>query len=157
MPDDGSVRTMAGLLARPLILAGAAGVVASAFMPWVTVKGTSLNLDLGWIGATVSPGGKTVNGTDTSVWPAVVAVGGVVALLALVRFAKKLLILLGVAITLAGGGLLYYVLNVIDIETSSRSIIEQTVAGLALTSSAGSGPPLLLASGLAVLVGALLR
>jgi hypothetical protein len=86
-----------------------------------------------------------------------VAVGGVVALLALVRFAKKLLILLGVAITLAGGGLLYYVLNVIDIETSSRSIIEQTVAGLALTSSAGSGPPLLLASGLAVLVGALLR
>ena len=144
-------------LGRALILAGAAGMVASAFLPWVTVKGTALDLDLGWIGATVSPGGKTVNGTDTSVWPAVVAIGGVVSVLALIGFAKKLLILLGLAITAAGGGLLYYVLNVIDIETSSRSLIEQTVAGLALTSSTGAGPPLLLGSGVAVLVGALLR
>jgi uncharacterized membrane protein YeaQ/YmgE (transglycosylase-associated protein family) len=151
------LRIVTRSLGRALILAGAAGVVASAFMPWVTVKGTALNLDLGWIGATVSPGGKTVSGTDTSAWPAVVAVGGIVSLLALVGFAKKLLVLLGLAITVAGAGLLYYVLNVIDIETSSRSIVEQTVAGLALTSSAGAGPPVLLGSGVAVLVGALLR
>jgi len=148
---------VAGRLGRLLILTGAAGVVASAFMPWVTVKGTALNLDLGWIGATVSPGGKTVNGTDTSVWPGVVVVGAIVALLALVSFAKKVVLVLGLVIALTGGGLLYYVLNVIDIETSSRSLIEQTVAGLALTSSTGPGPPVLLASGIAVLVGALLR
>jgi hypothetical protein len=154
MPDGGSVDTVFG---RLLILTGAAGVVASAFMPWVTVNGTPLHLDLGWIGATVSPGGKTVNGTDTSVWPAVVAVGGVVAALAAVRIAKKLLILLGLAITVAGGGLLYYVLNVIDIEGAKHGAIVETLANVALTSSAGPGPPVLLASGLAVLVGALLR
>lgn len=126
-------------------------------MPWVTVKGTALNLDLGWIGAVVSPGGKTVNGTDTSIWPVVAGVGGVAGVLALVSFAKKLLVLLGLVVTLAGAALLYYVLNVIDIETSSRSLIEQTAAGLALTSSTGPGPPVLLASGLAILVGALVR
>jgi hypothetical protein len=139
-----------------LLLTGAAGVVSSAFMPWVTVH-ARVPVDLSWLGVdTISPGVKTVNGSDTSIWPAVAGIGGVVAALALFNFARKLLLLIGLLIVLAGGGLLYYVLNVVDIETSGN-VVERLVAGAALTSSTGAGPPVLLASGVAILFGALLR
>jgi hypothetical protein len=142
-------------VARLLLLAGAAGVVASGFLPWVTVKGVALHLDL--IGADVTPGSKTVAGTETSAFPAVAGVGAAVAFLALFNIARKLLLLLGLLITVAGGGLLYYVLNIVDIETSGRSALEQAVAGALITSSTGPGPPLLLASGIVIFLGALAR
>jgi hypothetical protein len=142
-------------IGRLLILAGAAGVAASAVLPWVTIEGAPLHLD--WIGADASLGSKTVSGTDTPAAGPLLGVGGAVAALALVNFARKLLIAVGTLVTLAGAALMYYVLNVIDIETSGRTVIEQTVAGAALASSAGAGPPLLLAGGIAILVGAILR
>ncbi|MEA2180950.1 MAG: hypothetical protein QOF69_135 [Solirubrobacteraceae bacterium] len=46
--------------------------------------------------------------------------------------------------------------NVIEIETSASSALEQKLADLLLTSSPGPGPPLLIASGIAILGGALL-
>jgi hypothetical protein len=142
-------------IGRILVLAGAGGVVASAFLPWVTVEGLPLHLD--WLGTRVSLAGKTVAGTDTAAWPGVMAAGGVVGVLALLNLARRLLVLLGLLVTLAGGGLLYYVLNVVDIETSGRSAIEQAVAGATISSSAEVGPVVLLASGVAILLGALLR
>jgi hypothetical protein len=144
-----------GSLGRLLLLVGAAGVVASAFMPWVTIH-ARVPVDLSWLGIdNVSPGVKTVNGSDTSIWPAVAGIGVVVAALALFNLARKLLLLLGLLIVVAGGALLFYVLNVVDIEASGA--VERVVAGAALTSSAGAGPPVLLASGIAILFGALLR
>ena len=44
------------MISRILVLAGAAAVVVSAGLPWVTVKGAlPSTLDLGLIGAEVSP------------------------------------------------------------------------------------------------------
>jgi len=77
-----------------------------------------------------------------------------VAVLAVLGLARKLLLLLGLLTTLAGGGLLYYVLNVVDIETKGNAI-KHTVAGIAVNSSAGAGPIVLLAGGLCILIGAL--
>jgi hypothetical protein len=142
-------------IGRILILAGAGGVAASAFLPWVTVEGLPLHLD--WLGTRISPIGKTVAGTDTAAWPGVVGAGALVGLLALLNLARRLLVLLGLVITLAGAGLVYYVLNVVDIETSGRSAVEQLVAGAAVSSSAGVGPFVLLAGGIAILLGALAR
>jgi hypothetical protein len=143
-------------VARNLVLAGAAAVVASVALPWVTVKGAlPSTLDLGLLGASVSPLGKTVSGTDTKAWPVVVAVGAVVAVLALVGVAKKLILLFGLLITVAGGGLLYYVMNAVDIETKNDPL-KNALAKMALDSSAGAGPILLIAGGLAIAIGALL-
>ena len=128
-------------------------MVVSTFLPWVRVEGAPINLDL--IGARVSPGGTTVAGTETSAWPIVIAVGAVVAVLALLNMARKLLLLFGLLVIVAGGGLLYYALNVVDIETAGRSVIERAVAGAAVTSSAGAGPFVLLASGVCIVIGAL--
>lgn len=145
------------ILARLLVLAGAAGVVASAFLPWVSVEGAPLALDLGWLGVDVSPGGTTVSGTETAAWPVVAGVGALVALLAVFNVARKLMMLLGLLVVVAGGGLLYYVLNVVDIETAGRTAVEQALAGAAITSSAGAGPFVLLAAGVAILLGAVIR
>lgn len=142
-------------IARVLLLAGAAGVVVAAFLPWVTVEGLPLDLDL--LRTRVSPAGRTVAGTETAAFPGVVGAGAVVAILTVLNLARRLLILLGLVVVLAGGGLLYYVLNIIDIETAGRSAVEQAIAGAAISSSAEAGPFLLLASGTAILVGALLR
>jgi hypothetical protein len=128
-------------------------VVFSTFLPWVRVEGAPIHLDL--IGARVSPGGTTVSGTETSAWPIVIAVGAVVAVLALLNVARKLLLLFGLLVIASGGGLLYYALNLVDIETAGRSVIERAVAGTAVTSSAGPGPFVLLASGVCILIGAL--
>ncbi|MGH9040696.1 MAG: Trp biosynthesis-associated membrane protein [Acidimicrobiia bacterium] len=141
-------------IARLLLLAGAAGVIGTAFLPWVTVEGAPIDLDILKVGITGV--GQTVSGTDTAAWPAVVAVGGVVAVLALLNMARKLLLLLGLVVTVAGAGLLYYVLNVVDIEAKGN-IIKETLAGALVSSTAEAGPFLLLASGLVILVGAALN
>jgi len=131
-------------------------VLGSVTLPWVTVKGAlPSKLDLGVLGAQVSPLGKTVSGTDTKAWPIVAGVGAVVAVLALLGLARKLLLLLGLVTTLAGGALLYYVLNVVDIETKGDAL-KHALATTALSSSTGAGPVLLLAGGLAILVGSLI-
>ena len=135
-----------------LVLAGAAAVLGSVTLPWVTIKGAPLHLDL--LGAGTSPLSKTVSGTDTKAWPIVVGVGAVVAALALFGLARKLLLVLGLLTTLAGGGLLYYVLNVVDIETKG-STIKHTLATATIDSSAGAGPIVLLAGGLCILIGSL--
>ena len=144
------------MISRILILAGAAAVLASIAVPWVTVKGAlPSTLDLGLLGAEVSPLGKTVSGTETKAWPAVAGVGAVVAALALFGLARKLILLLGLLTTVAGGALLYYVMNVVDIETQGDTL-KNALATMALDSSAGAGPMLLLAGGLAIAIGALL-
>lgn len=141
-------------VARILLLVGAAGVVLSAFMPWVTVKGAPVALDLDWIGADISPGGKTVSGSETQAWPVVAGVGGLVALLTVFNVARKLLVFFGLLVVAAGAGLIYYVTNVVDIEASDNSI-KQALANAALDSSAQSGPFVLLAGGACILLGAL--
>ena len=128
-------------------------MVLSTFLPWVTVEGAPINLDV--IGARVSPGGTTVSGSETQAWPVLLGVGALVAGLALFNIARKLLLLFGLLVVAAGGGLLYYAMNVVDIETAQRTVIERAVAGTAITSSAEAGPFLLLASGLCILIGAL--
>jgi hypothetical protein len=143
------------MISRVLVLAGAAAVLVSVGLPWVTVKGAlPSTLDLGLLGASVSPLGKTVSGTETKAWPIVVAIGAVVAVLALVGVAKKLILLLGLLTTVAGGGLLYYVMNVVDIETKGDTL-KNALANMALDSSPGAGPILLIAGGLAIAIGAL--
>jgi hypothetical protein len=143
------------LLSRAVVLAGAAAVLVSVAVPWVTVKGAlPSRLNLGVLGASVSPLGKTVSGTDTKAWPAVVGVGAVVAVLALFGLARKLLMVVGLLTALAGGALLYYVLNAVDIETKGDAL-KHALATTALSSSTGAGPVLLLAGGLAILIGSL--
>jgi hypothetical protein len=59
--------------------------------------------------------------------------------------------------TLPGGGaLLYYLSNVVDIETSNSSAIEKLIADAVISSSVGPGAPVIIASGIAIVAGALL-
>ena len=141
-------------IARLLLLAGAAGVIGTAFLPWVTVSGAPIDLDILQVGITGV--GETVSGTDTVAWPGVVGVGAVIAVLALLNLARKLLLLLGLVVTVAGAGLVYYVMNVVDIEAQGN-IIKETLAGALVSSTAEAGPFLLLASGIVILVGAALN
>jgi hypothetical protein len=144
------------MISKVLVLGGAAATLGSITVPWVTVRGalpSQLKLDL--LGTDVSPISKTVSGTDTKAWPVVAAVAVAVAALAIFGLARKLLVLLGLLTTLAGGALLYYVMNVVDIETKGDTL-KNTLANAALDSSAGAGPLLLLAGGLAILIGALI-
>lgn len=142
------------MIARLLVLAGAGAVGASAFLPWVTVEGAPLDLDL--LNTRIAAAGRTVSGSETPAWPFVVGLGGVIGALALFNLARKLLVVLGLLTTVAGAGLVYYVMNVVDIETSGDTI-QSTLAGALVQSTAEPGPFLLLAGGLAVLVGAVLR
>jgi hypothetical protein len=140
---------------RLLLLAGALGLALSVLLPWVTVRGPALNLDLGIVGAKVSSGSKTVAGVETSLWPFAIAIAAVVAVVTVLGVATRLLAILGLLVTIAGAALLYYCANVLDIETSGNAL-KRAVSDAILTSSTGPGPPLILASGLAILVGALL-
>ena len=143
------------MISRILVLAGAAAVLGSVTLPWVTVEGAlSAPLKLDLLGTDASPLSRTVSGTDTKAWPVVAGVGAVVAALALFGLARKVIVLLGLLTTLAGAALLYYVMNVVDIETKDNPL--NAVANLALDSSAGAGPMLLLAGGLCILIGALI-
>jgi uncharacterized membrane protein (TIGR02234 family) len=142
-------------VSRLVLLVGAGAMALAALLPWVTIRGVVL--ELGPIGAQVSPGGRTVNGTDTSLWPVVLGVAALVAILAVLGVARRLLLVVGLLVIASGGALLYYVSNVVEIETEGRSALEQLVANALITSKTGAGTPLLIAGGLAIVVGALLR
>ena len=143
-----------GFVSRIVLLAAAAGLVLAAVLPWVTIKG--ITLDLGPISVEVPVGGKTVHGTDTALWPVILVVAAIVAVLGLLGVARKVVLALGLAVVVGGGALLYYLSNVIEIETRDSSRIEQALAQALITSSVGPGAPLLIASGIAIVVGALL-
>ena len=143
-------------IGRLLLLAGAAGLVLAVLLPWVTVTGLSLNLDLGTVGAEIAPGSSTVSGLETSVWPWFIGVAVVVAVLTLLNVAHRLLAVVGVLVAVAGGALVYYCANVIDIETSDGGPIARAIAHALVDTSTGPGPPLVVASGIAILAGALL-
>jgi hypothetical protein len=138
-----------------LLLAGAAGLALSVLLPWVTVKGPGLNLDLGIVGAKVTSGSRTVAGVETSIWPVAVGIAVLVLVLTLLGVASRLLALVGLVVTAAGAALLYYCSNVLDIETSG-SALKRAISDAVLTSSVGPGPPLIIFSGLAILIGGLL-
>ena len=141
--------------ARILLLIGAAGVVVAAFLPWVRVEGLPLKLDL--LQTRVTAVGRTVSGTETVAGPGVLAAGALVAVLAALNLARRLLVVLGLLVTLAGAGLVYYVLNVVDIQTAGQNPIQREAVRAAVSSYAGVGPFLLLVSGVCILVGALRR
>jgi hypothetical protein len=141
--------------ARLLVLVGAAAVIAAAFLPWVRIEGLPITLDL--LQTKVTAVGRTVSGTDTAAWPGVIGAGAVVAALAALNLARRLLVVLGLVVTLAGAGLVYYVLNVVDLETAGQNPIQQAATRLAVSSSAGPGPFVLVAGGLCILIGALRR
>lgn len=139
---------------RLLLLAGAAGMALATVLPWVTIRG--LRLDLGTIGAQVSPGAQTVNGTDTSTWPIILGVAAAIAILGVFGLLRRLILLAGLAVVAAGGALLYYVSNVVEIETNGSDPLVKTLAEAALSSSVGPGPAVLVASGILVVAGAAL-
>jgi hypothetical protein len=141
-----------GVVSRLLSLGGAAALALSALLPWVTIKG--ITLDLGVIGAEISPGSTTVNGTDTTYWPIILGAAAVVAILAVVGVARRLLLTAGLVVIAAGGGLLYYCSNVIDLETKGEDELVQTLADLALSSSVGPGPMVMIAAGILIVAGA---
>jgi len=144
------------VIARVLLLAGAAAMLLAAVAPWVTVKGPALTLDLGLVGAEVSSGERTVAGLDTALWPVLVGLAAVVAALGLFGVARGLLLGIGLLVTAAGAALVVYMANVIYIETRANNELERAAADALLTSSIGPGTPLLLGGGLAIVAGAVL-
>ena len=141
-------------VSRFLLLAGAIGLAVAVLLPWVTIRG--IELQLGPIGAEVAPGARTVNGIDTVLWWYLVGLGAIVAILAFVDIGRRTLLGLGLIVIAAGGALLYYLSNVIDIETSDSNAIEKLIADGVLSSSVGPGAPVIIASGIAIVAGALL-
>jgi len=143
------------VIARALGLAGSAATILSAFVTWVTVTGLTATLDLDVISADVGAANRTVSGTDTVLWPALVAIGVIAAILALLGVGRILLVGLGLLTTLAGGLLLAYMANVIELETRDGAQLERAGARSLLDSTVGPGTPLLLAGGMLVLLGGL--
>lgn len=139
-------------IARILLLVGAGGVALSAVLPWVRVEGLPISLD--WLDTRIAPIGQTVSGTDTPAWPYLLGTAGLVAGLSVLNFARKLLMLFGLLVTVAGAALTYYVMNVIEIEAEKRGAVAEAIAGAATDSSAKLGPFVLLGSGLCILIGA---
>lgn len=137
--------------ARWTAFLGAGAVAASALLPWVRVEGVPLRLGL--LGTDVSALEQTVSGTDTAAWPALLAVAVLGAVLALVGRGRMVLVALGALTVVAGAGLMYYLANVIDIETSDRSLLERTLADVAVRSTVQSGPILLLLGGAGLVLG----
>ena len=140
---------------RVLVLLGAAALALGTVLPWVDVAGVPLKLD--WLGLQVPRIGREVAGTDTAAWPFVMGFAVVVAAVALAGRARRVLLGLGLLSLVASGGLLYYLSNVIEIETSGRSEVEQTLAQLAIRSSVQVGPYVLLAGSALIVAGALMR
>lgn len=135
------------------MLAGSAATILSAFLTWVTVTGLTFALDLGFVAAELGADDRTVAGTDTALWPALVALGAVAAVLGLLGTARPVLIGLGLLTTIAGGLLLAYMANVIEVETRDDSELESAAADALLDSSVGPGTPLLLLGGVLILLG----
>ena len=77
------------MLSRVLVLSGGAATILAAFLTWVTVNGLAVTLDLGLVGADLSAVNRTVAGTETSIWPAIVAAGALAAALALLGAARR--------------------------------------------------------------------
>lgn len=142
------------MLPRLLVLAGASATALSVFLTWVTVTGLTVTLDLALAAADLGPDDRTVAGTDTALWPALVIVGGLAAVLGLLGVARPVLIGLGLLTTLAGGLLLAYMANVIDLETRGSSELERAAADALLDSSVGPGTPVLLLGGVLIGLGA---
>ena len=142
------------MLGRVLLLAGAAATIVACLLTWVTIDGPSLVLGL--VGAEVSPGDRTVTGLDTPLWPLLAGTAVIVAALALLGRARRVVLVVGLLVTAAGAALLVYMANVIEIETRGDSRLEQAAADALLTSSVGPGTPLLLAAGVAIVAGSLL-
>jgi hypothetical protein len=136
-------------ISRLLILLGAGGVVLATVVPWASVRGP-LSLDL--LNVDADPGGRTVSGTDTPAWPVLLAIAGVIVALVLLNKLRKLIMLFGGLIVLAGAGLLYYVTNAVEIETEGDEI-KGTIGRLAFSTDTKLGPYLLIASGALMLIG----
>lgn len=144
------------MISKVLMLGGAGATLLAALLPWVTVSGPSLSLDLGLVGAEARTGDRTVAGLDTSLWPVLLGVAVIVAALALLGIARRILLVLGLLVTAAGALLLVYMANVVDIEAKDSGELGQAAADALLTSSIGPGTPVLLAGGIAITAGALL-
>jgi hypothetical protein len=144
------------VIARALVLAGAAATILSALLTWVTVTGLTATLDLGLLGARLAAGDRTVSGTDTALWPAIVVAGVLAAVLGVLGIARRLIVGLGLLTAAAGGLLLAYMANVIDLETRGHGELERAAARSLLDSSVGPGTPLLLAGGVLIALGGLL-
>ena len=145
------------MLSRLLVVSGAAATIAAAFLPWVTISGLGATFDLGLIGADVSAGDRTVAGTDTALWPALVGAAIAGGALGLLGVARRVLALLGLLTAVAGGLLVYYMANVVELETRDDGALKRAAGRALLDSSIGVGTPLLLAGGLLILMGALAR
>lgn len=141
------------MLPRLLVLAGATATVLSVFLTWVTVTGLTVTLDLALAVADLGPEDRAVAGIDTVLWPALVAVGALAAVLGLLGVARPVLIGLGLLTTLAGGLLLAYMANVIAVETRGGSELERAAADALLDSSVGPGTPVLLLGGVLIALG----
>lgn len=148
-------RTAAGSgVRRGLGIGAAVAMVLAAILPWVTVTGR-LPLDLDPLGLRVTAGGMTVKGLDTVAGPYLLGVAVVVGLLAALGIARRLLLTLGVLTMAAAGGLLYYLSNVVDIETAERNAVERAAADLLVGASVGPGAWVLLAAGGGIVLAAL--
>ena len=145
------------MVARAVVLAGSAATILAAFVTWVTVTGLTVTLDLDLISADVGAADRSVAGTDTVLWPALVGAGVIAAVLALLGTGRALLIGLGLLIAIAGGLLLAYMANVIELETRDGARLERAGARSLLDSTLGPGTPLLLAGGILIALGALAR
>ncbi len=143
------------MISRVLVLAGAAATILSAFLTWVTVDGPSATLRLGLLGADAGAADHAVAGTDTVLWPAIIAAGAIAALFAVVGMGRAALVAAGLVTTIAGGLLLVYMLNVVEYETRDESKLERDVARALFDSTVGVGTPLLLAGGILILLGGL--
>jgi hypothetical protein len=150
----GATGTVAIVISRFLLLAGAAGMAVATVLTWVTISG--IGLDLGPLGTEVSPGAQTVRGIDTSLWPFILGAAAVVAILGLIGVARKLLVAIGLVVVAGGGALLYYLSNVIEIESSGGGAIEKAITEALISSSVGPGAPVLVAAGIVIVAGALL-
>jgi len=75
--------------------------------------------------------------------------------LTLAGVTTRLLAVLSLLVAVAGATLLYYCANILDIETSGNAL-KRAVSDAVLTSSTGPGPSLIIAAGIAILVGAML-
>jgi|GEM_PF-2490524 len=139
---------------RLLVLAGAVGAALSVVLPWLQVRGALPRLSV--LGAALGPGHRTVNGSDTSAWPVLVAAAALAGLLAVLGRARRVAVVLGALITLAGTGLVYYLQHVVDLRTAGKPALERDLAHLALDTSVQSGPFVLLAAGVLTTLGAML-
>lgn len=137
------------------MLAGAAATILSAFLTWVTVEGPAASLHLGLLGTDAGASDRVVTGTDTVLWPAILAAGAIAALFGLVGMGRAALLATGLVTTIAGGVLLVYMTNVIEYETREESKLEREVARSLLDGTVGPGTPVLLAAGVLIVLGGL--